>query len=303
MRALVVDHAGPGPVRFAEVAEPEPAPHEALIEVRHISLNFGELKHTRLWPDGGVHGHDASGVVLRAAADGSGPAVGSRVVLGTAPHAWAERIAVEPKWLAVVPDGVDLADAAAIGVVGSTALRVLRTRSVLGREVLVTGASGGVGRFAVQLAALAGARVSALVGSPERAEGLRELGARRVAVSVAELEGGFDLVVDTVGGPQLAEVWERVAAGGDVQLVGEASGEPVVFAPGALFAIGEPKTVTTFCDVDSAVTGELEVLLDLMARGLLSAEVGLRGDWAGVDGAVRALFAREVRGKVVLDVS
>ncbi|ACU38270.1 zinc-binding dehydrogenase [Actinosynnema pretiosum subsp. pretiosum] len=303
MRALVVDHAGPGPVRFAEVAEPEPAPHEALVGIRHIALNHGELKHSGQWPDGDVHGHDASGVVLRAAADGSGPEAGSRVVLGMAPHAWAERIAVAPKWLAVVPDGVGLADAAAIGVVGSTALRVLRTRSVLGREVLVTGASGGVGRFAVQLAALAGARVSALVGSPERVEGLRELGARRVAVSVSELAGEFDLVVDTVGGPQLVEVWERVAPGGDVQLVGTASGQPAVFGPDALFSIGEPKTVTTFCDVESAVTGELEVLLDLMARGRLSAEVGLRGHWDGVDGAVRALFAREVRGKVVLDVS
>ncbi|ATE55659.1 zinc-binding dehydrogenase [Actinosynnema pretiosum] len=301
MRALVVDHAEAGPIRLAEVAEPDPAPHECLVAVSHIGLNPCDLEHAGRRPGGSVHGRDASGVVVAAAADGSGPAVGSRVAVGRAWGAWAERAAVDARLLAVVPDGVELADAAALGVAGTTALRVLRTRSVLGREVLVTGASGGVGRFAVQLAALAGARVSALVGSPKRAEGLRGLGASWAGV-LADLRGEFDLVVDTVGGPQLADVWERVAPGGDLRLVGVASGERTVFGPGELFALGQARTISTFGEELPGVDGELAVLLGLMARGRLSAEVGLRGDWHELRGAAMALFAREVRGKVVLDV-
>src|SRR5690625_3972454 len=201
MRALVVDHGEAGPVRFADVDEPVPSSGEALIEIGHIGLNFGELNYAYQWPAGAVHGHDAAGVVVRAASDGSGPPEGARVALGMSPHAWAERVAVDPASLGTVPEGVDLADGAALGVAGATALRVLRKRSLLARNVLVTGASGGVGHFAVQLAALAGAQVTALVGSPDRAAGLRELGADKVLTDLAETEDRFDLVLDTVGGP------------------------------------------------------------------------------------------------------
>ncbi|MER7082465.1 alcohol dehydrogenase catalytic domain-containing protein, partial [Saccharopolyspora kobensis] len=159
MRALVVDHGQAGPVRFADVDEPVPASDEALVEVRHIGLNFGELNYVHQWPAGAVHGHDAAGVVVRAAADGSGPPEGTRVAVGMSSHAWAQRVAVSPASLGTVPEGVDLADGAALGIAGVTALRVLRKRSLLARNVLITGASGGVGHFAVQLAALAGARV------------------------------------------------------------------------------------------------------------------------------------------------
>ncbi|MEU3962216.1 zinc-binding dehydrogenase [Streptomyces buecherae] len=305
MRALVVTQGEAGPVRFADVDEPVPSAGEALVEVRHIALNFGELNYLHLWPDGAVHGHDAAGVVVRAAADGSGPPEGTRVALGMTPHAWAERVAVSPAWLGTVPEGVELADAAALGIAGVTALRVLRTRSLLARNVLVTGASGGVGQFAVQLAALAGARVTALVGSPGRAAGLRELGADEVLTDPAELaatEDRFDLVLDTVGGPLVAQAWNRLAEGGTIHLVGYSSGEATTFPPEALFGFGEPRTIATYGDRTST-SGELTDLLGLVAAGRLSVPVGLRGDWRDVGDAVRALFARTVRGKVVLDVA
>ncbi|PRY40472.1 zinc-binding dehydrogenase [Umezawaea tangerina] len=303
MRALVVEHGDGGPVRFADVEEPLPAADEALVEIRHIGLNLGELRYAEEWPAGVIHGHDAAGVVVRAAADGSGPAEGARVALGMAPYAWAERVAVRAAWLGVVPDGVELTDAAALGVAGVTALRVLRTRSLLARKVLVTGASGGVGRFAVQLAALAGAEVTAQVGGPDRAAGLRELGARDVVTDLSTVDDRFDLVLDAVGGPDLARMWDLLADGGAVHLVGFASGQGTTFPAGALFGFGAPRTINTYGDATSPVTGELTDLLGLLATGRLSAQVGLRGDWKDVDDAVRALFAREVRGKVVLDVS
>ncbi|GGV69389.1 oxidoreductase [Streptomyces longisporoflavus] len=301
MRALVVDHSEAGPVRFADVDEPVPSTGEALVEIRHIGLNFGELNYVRQWPAGAVHGHDAAGVVVRAAADGSGPPVGTRVALGMSSHAWAERVAAGPASLGTVPEGVDLADAAALGIAGVTAFRVLRKRSLLARDVLITGASGGVGHFAVQLAALAGARVTALVGSPERAAGLRELGADRVLTEMAGAGDRFDVVLDTVGGPLLALAWNLLAEGGTIHLVGYSSGQDTMFPAGSLFGFGEPRSITTYGDM-TPTSGDLTDLLGLMAAGRLTAPVGLRGRWQEVDDAVRALFARKVHGKIVLDV-
>ncbi|MGW2841267.1 zinc-binding dehydrogenase [Streptomyces sp. NPDC001493] len=302
MRALVVDHGEAGPVRFADVDEPVPSAGEVLVEIRHIGLNFGELRYAQQWPAGAVHGHDASGVVVRAASDGSGPAVGTRVALGMAPYAWAERVAVGPAWLGTVPEGVDLADAAALGVAGVTALRVLRTRSVLARNVLITGASGGVGHFAVQLAARAGARVTALVGSQRRAAGLRELGAHQVLTDLADTEDRFDLVLDTVGGPLAVRAWNSLAEGGTIHLVGSTSGQDTSFPAGTLFGFGEPRSLATYGDM-TPPSEELTDLLSLVAAGSLSAPVGRRGHWKDVGDAVQALFARQVHGKIVLDVS
>ncbi|GAB3458188.1 zinc-binding dehydrogenase [Streptomonospora sediminis] len=302
MRALVVDHGESGPVRFADVDEPVPSSGEALVEIHHIALNFGELNYVHQWPVGAVHGHDAAGVVVRAAADGSGPPEGTRVVVGMSPHAWAERMAVSPASLGTVPEGVDPADGAALGIAGVTALRVLRKRSLLARNVLITGASGGVGHFAVQLAALAGARVTALVGSPERAAGLRDLGADPVLTDLAESGDRFDVVLDTVGGPLVAQAWDRLAEGGTIHLVGYSSGQETTFPAEALFGFGEPRSIATYGDM-APTSGELTDLLGLMAAGRLSSPVGMRGDWQDVHDAVQALFARQVRGKIVLDVA
>lgn len=301
MRALVVDHGEAGPVRFADVDEPVPSSDEALVEIRHIGLNFGELNYVHQWPAGAVHGHDAAGVVVRAASDGSGPPEGTRVALGMSPHAWAERVAVSPASLGTVPEGVDLADGAALGIAGVTALRVLRKRSLLARHVLVTGASGGVGHFAVQLASLAGAWVTALVGSPDRAAGLRDLGADKVLTDLAQTDDRFDLVLDTVGGPLVAQAWSFLAEGGTIHLVGYSSGQDTTFPSGSLFGFGEPRTIATYGDM-KPTSGELTDLLGLMAAERLSAPVGLRGNWQDVDDAVRALFARKIHGKIVLDV-
>ncbi|WP_431330495.1 zinc-binding dehydrogenase [Streptomyces sp. IPPR8] len=301
MRALVVDHGEAGPVRFADVDEPVPSSDEALVEIRHIGLNFGELNYVHQWPAGAVHGHDAAGVVVRAASDGSGPPEGTRVALGMSPHAWAERVAVSPASLGTVPEGVDLADGAALGIAGVTALRVLRKRSLLARHVLVTGASGGVGHFAVQLASLAGAWVTALVGSPDRAAGLRDLGADKVLTDLAQTDDRFDLVVDTVGGPLVTQAWSFLAEGGTIHLVGYSSGQDTTFPSGSLFGFGEPRTIATYGDM-TPTSGELTDLLGLMAAERLSAPVGLRGNWQDVDDAVRALFARKIHGKIVLDV-
>ena len=179
MRAVVYDPQARASLRLADVEEPVAADSEALIDVRATTLNFGEVHFIdQMRKPGEVPGWDAAGVIAHAAADGSGPPVGSRVVGFHGAGGWAERRAVPTENLALLPDSVDFGPAAALPVAGVTALQALRALGpVVGRRVLITGASGGVGRFGVQLAARAGAHVIAAVGPAARGAGLESLGA------------------------------------------------------------------------------------------------------------------------------
>lgn len=167
MRAIVYDPIAPHGLRLGEAPDPQPAEHEALVEVHAVALNFADVAFLaeRRKP-GEVVGFEAAGVVLKAASDGSGPPPGVRITGFSPAGGWAQRRAVNVDQLAVIPDAIDFGTAAAVPVAGVTALRALRALGpVVGRRILVTGASGGVGRMAVQLAARAGADVIACVGA------------------------------------------------------------------------------------------------------------------------------------------
>jgi NADPH:quinone reductase-like Zn-dependent oxidoreductase len=288
-------------LRLAEVPEPVPRPDQVLVEVRHASLNFGEVRYLGRQPAGTVLGYDAAGYVVQAAGDGTGPAAGERVVAFGA-GAWAERAVFGTDSVAVVPEGLDLAAAAALPLVGMTALRTLRAAgSVLGRRVLVTGASGGVGRVAVQLARLGGAHVIASVGSAARGEGLSALGAHEVVVGLDGIDEPVDVVLENVGGEHLVKAWGLVKPGGSLQSIGWASGEPAVFPPNSIFAHGPAKTLQSFGDA-SRPGPDLATLIDLASRGLLSVQVGWRDSWERVGAAIEALLGRRVAGKAVIDL-
>jgi NADPH:quinone reductase len=186
MRGYVTDPSALGGLRLAgDLPEPEPGPDELLVDVRAFSLNRGETVLVEQRPDGWRPGQDVAGVVVRAAADGSGPPEGARVVAVVDWEGWAERVAVPVRWAARLPDHVPFEPAASLPIAGLTALRALRQGgAVLGRDVLVTGATGGVGQVAIQLARAAGARVTAQVSAPERAAEAREAGADAVVVSL-----------------------------------------------------------------------------------------------------------------------
>ncbi|AYN30582.1 alcohol dehydrogenase zinc-binding domain-containing protein [Streptomyces albus] len=258
--------------------------------MRHLWLDRGEVVFAGRRPAGTVHGHDAAGVVVRAAADGTGPAAGAGVAAFGA-GAWAQRMAVDTTAVAEVPARADLADAAALPMAGITALRTLRSRSILGRRVLITGAAGGVGRYAVQLTALGGAHVIASVGSSARTYGLTELGAHEVVVGLEGIDRPVDLILDNVGGPQPAAPWELLAPGGSLQNIGWASD-----APYSLFFIGPSKTMSTFGDVREVGPG-LASLLDFAAAGKLSPGVDWRGSWERVTEAAQALLDPAHRGQ------
>jgi NADPH:quinone reductase-like Zn-dependent oxidoreductase len=165
--------------------------------------------------------------------------------------------------------------------------------------VLITGASGGVGRFAVRLAAHAGAEVIASVGSVARGEGLAEAGADQTVVGLERLDDPVDVVLDNVGGPQMVEAWQLLAPGGNLQSIGWASGEPAVFAPYS--TIGPPKSLSSFLNQGDA-GADLAALVQLVADGSLAVEIGWRGSWDRIAEAVEALRGRRVNGKAVLDV-
>ena len=291
-------------MRLADVEEPVAAESEALIQVRATALNFGEvhfIDHMR--KPGEVPGWDAAGVVVQTAADGSGPPVGSRVVGFHGAGGWAERRAVPTENLAVLPDSVDFGPAAALPVAGVTALQSLRALgSVVGRRVLITGASGGVGRFAVQLATRAGAHVIAAVGSTSRGAGLTALGAKEVVVGLADVAEPVSGVLDNVGGPLLAEAFSLLDDGGSLQSIGMASNQPSTIDFEVERRSGVRKRLEPFT-VRTPFGPDLAYLVELLAAGELDPQIGLRTSWNDVSEAAEALLDRRVAGKAVLDVA
>jgi NADPH:quinone reductase len=304
MRAIVYDPTAPHGLRLDQAPDPKPNQDQALVEVHAIALNFGELAFIagRHRP-GEVVGWEAAGVVLEPAANGTGPNAGARVTGYGAGGGWAERRAVNVADIAIVPDPVDLGAAAAIPVAGVTALRAVRALGpIVGRRVLVTGASGGVGRMAVQLAARAGAYVIAHVGSVERGLGLPQLGAAEVVVGLGGL-GPVYGVLENVGGGLLSEAYALTEPAGWVQSIGVASLQPTTidFEQARVRGGGRIEAFNVFAH-GGAFGPDLVALLGWVAGGELDPQVGWRGSWTRFAAAVDALRGRQVRGKVVLEV-
>jgi NADPH:quinone reductase-like Zn-dependent oxidoreductase len=303
MRALVHDPDAPHGLRLGEAPDPELGPSDALVRVAATSLNFGEVAflRERVAP-GAVAGWDASGTVVAAAADGSGPPAGARVTTFGWSGAWAQQRAVDTGELAVLPVAVEFGAAAAVPVAAVTALRaVRRLGSVVGRRVLITGASGGVGRFAVQLAARAGGRVVAAVGSPARGEGLAELGASEVVVGLSDLAEPVHAAIDNVGGQVLAEVLALLAPGGCVLSVGIASLQPTTIDFEQMRMRAGGSRIEAFA-VGAGFGADLPYLISLLEAGQLDPQIGWRGSWDRAGEAADALLGRRVRGKAILEV-
>ncbi|MEU2390835.1 zinc-binding dehydrogenase [Streptomyces sp. NPDC007369] len=300
MQRLIPTGEAARPVAFAEVPQPVPEPGEVLIKVEAFAPNRGEtflLERPRpeLLP-----GKDIAGLVVQEAADGSGPGIGTRVVGHPAQGGWAEYAAVPTHSLAVLPDSIDSARAAALPLAGITALRLLRTAgSLAGRRVLLTGASGGVGHYVTELAVGAGAELTAVTATPVRGERLAELGAK-VVHEVAAAEGPFDLVLESTGGPDLPVALSKVRPGGMLVWFGQASRTPVTLDFFELLGGPERVTIQHFHYAGAPYDSDLAALVGLVEQGRLHPEIGRIADWAQTADTLVDLRERRIRGKAVL---
>lgn len=303
--AIVCCPSCPDGIDVREVDEPTAGADEAVVAVHATSMNLGNVRRLGWERDGWRPGYDVAGVVVRPAADGSGPAEGERVA-GVLPEgAWAERAAVPTRRLAPVPDAVALEVAAAVPVAGLTSLAALGHGGVLlGKRVLVTGASGGVGSYAIQLARLGGAHVTASVRRPERTTGPTRLGADEVVVGLDREGDAFDLVVESVGGEVLAAALARIAPGGTVVAIGASSDEPTTFDGLAFIRRGGVRLagIQLFDEMDRQGLGaaDLARLLGLVADGRLDPVIERTVERDALGELIGAMRQRRVSGKAVV---
>lgn len=305
MLGFITDPAAPGGLVRRELPDPLPREDEVLIEVAAFAVNRGELELIQRRPDGWMPGQDVAGTVIAAARDGSGPGVGERVVGIGDGGGWSERVAIPVHRVGSLPETVSFADAAALPVAGLTALRALRTGGpLLGRRVLVTGSTGGVGHFAVQLARIAGAHVTALVSDPSRISQAKAIGAEEVCVEALGDVEPFDLVLDGVGGSVLVDALHHVGLGGFVTTYGMASKAPACISFSDFPRSSHAKLTGFFVyETDLLTFGrDLAYLASLLAQGRLAVASSVREDWSKTVEAIEQLRSRQVVGKVTLTV-
>ena len=230
---LAVVCAGDGRVEVEERPDPVPGAGEVVVRVKAAGLNGADLLQARgLYPAPPGVPADVPGLELAGEVEAVGPgagrfAVGDKVmgVVGGGGH--AERCAVHERCLVPVPTGLEWTEAGGFPEVFTTAHDALFTQCglTMGEHLLVHGAAGGVGTAAVQLGALAGARVTASVRNADLRGEVMRLGGTRGPVEAVdpdnfEEHGPFDVVLELVGAGNLAGNLRSLAVGGRISIIG-----------------------------------------------------------------------------------
>ncbi|MDA7427146.1 NAD(P)-dependent alcohol dehydrogenase [Primorskyibacter aestuariivivens] len=319
--AVYTEYGGPDVVRIKEIAPPEPGAGEVLIKVSHSTVTTadwrlraaafpgvlavpGRLMFGLTRPRNPVLGSEFAGTVAALGAGVSAFAVGD-AVFGFAPSgAHAEFLTHrEDGAVLPLPDGVGAGEAVAVPFGGLSALVFLRDFANLqaGQNVLVVGASGGVGGYAVQVARLLGAEVTG-VASGAREDMVRALGATGfvdyMTQDIAALHERFDVVFDTIGTMDFARARTLLKPKG-------------VFVP-LNFGLREVWQAFWSCfrggqrvkiGVNEDRKPDLAVLRDWMAQGRLRAVVGARYALADIRDAHALVQGRHKQGAVVIDIA
>ena len=312
IRAIVVDPAAPGRLGIRPVELRDPDRDEVAVKVTAISLNRGETRRAVQQAEPGWRpGWDFVGIVERAAVDGSGPAVGTRVVGLLPSGAWAEQVNCRSHAVAVLPDAVSDAQASTLPVAGLTALHALRQGGLLlGRKVLVDGATGGVGHLACQLALAAGAIVFGHVRREVRRAQVAEWCGGHVVVgdtlSAAREHGPYWLILDSVGGSALSAALGMLAPNGVCVTLGISEGPSVTFQSRDFFSIGGARLygLTLFHElmsVERAGIG-LALLAGEIAAGRLKPQIAVEAGWSEIGTIAQRLIDRDFTGKAVLHI-
>jgi NADPH:quinone reductase len=310
IQAVVVDPSQTDRLVIRKFPAPAPAPGEVLIRVKSISVNPGELRRSQSAPAGTRIGWDFAGIVEQPAADGTGPKTGARVVGLLPTAAWAQIVAAPSHAIVQLPDSVPFASAATLPVAGLTALHALyKGGLLLNRTILITGATGGTGVFACQLADLAGAKVVATVRSPQRELFARQAGASEVIVgedpSDAARFGPYSLIVDSVGGPHFGKILAMLASRGVCVIFGTTAGADPVISARQFYSTGSTTLygMLIFQELQREPAGVgLKILADLVAAGKLRPHIALEDSWRNVAKVAKKLTEREFVGKAVLSV-
>lgn len=309
MQAWMAD--GEGNLQFGDTPVPIPAPDQAIVQVKSTTVARGEIRYLPYFPKGKVLGLDLAGIVVKPAADGSGPPEGSRVITMTSYYGggWGQYAALSASVLGVIPDRLSWSQAAMLPNSGLTALYAVRRGGLLlGRKVLVTGATGAVGRLAAQLAKLSGAEVTGTVSRAERAASLKSLGLHDVVV-MNDSKGPFDLVVETIGGGTLGHALEVVDPEGVVVTLGGGAGfdepdEPAVVPVGWFHehhgARLEAENVGIKVMRKIGVARDLGVLAQLAAEERLDLDIEKDVGWRDALQVVEAFKAGKLKGRVAL---
>lgn len=309
MKAYITDPNALGGIREEDLPSLTPETNQVLLEVSHFSLNRGELNSALSGAPGRQIGWDIAGTVLESPP--GGPARGSRVVaFSRTSRGWAEMASVPLADLSVVPEQVSLGTAASLPVAALTALYSLeRGERLLGSRVLVTGASGGVGHFAVALADLMGAEVVAQVRRAEQVESIQQLGADEVIVDevgdqVAR-SGPYRLIVDGLGSSLTSKVIHALSPDGIAVIYGVSDRQPLEIQPGFLLGSGtgriEGFNLFRQSEIESIARG-LGRLLKLIASGQLKVDLDREVSWGQAPQLARDLLDRKFSGKAVVRV-
>ena len=309
-RAIVVDPSSNERLAIKSVPLAPAYRDEVTVRVRAISLNRGETNRAvRSAEPGWRPGWDFCGMIEATAPDGGGPVVGTRVVGILASGAWAETIRVPKDAVAPLPDAVTDAQAATLPVAGLTALHALRQGGLLlGRKVLIDGASGGVGHFACQLAAASGAIVHGHVRNPGFQAMVAEWCGERTIVApnltAAAPFGPFHLILDSVGGSALGAALGMLRADGTCVTFGVSESPTATFESGAFFRSGGSRLygLVLFPElkkIEPASEG-LTILASMIAHGTLKPRIEIEASWTEIGAVARQLLDRSFMGKAVL---
>jgi NADPH:quinone reductase len=310
MRAVVVDPDSPGRLAIQSVNYPQPLPHQAIVQVHALSVNRGEIRRAQTAATGWRIGWDLAGVIEQSAADGSGFPTGTRVVGFLPAGAWGESVAVPTDSIASLPATIPFHIAATLPVAGLTAMMALEKAGLLlGKKVLITGASGGVGHTACQLANAAGATVVAHVRRSQHVSFVKNAGAHEVVEGETPADaakyGDFDLILDSIGDTVLPIALELLNQDGILVTFGSTAGRESLINIGNFYGKGGLRLYgfILFHEVLKypAALG-LKRLVQLVEDGRLRPHIDLEASWEMVGEVAQQLQERSFVGKAVLRV-
>jgi NADPH:quinone reductase-like Zn-dependent oxidoreductase len=317
MKAFVYERYGPPEtLRMAEVDKPVPKADQVLVEVLAASVNAADWHVLRgkplfsratlglLRPKHQILGGDVAGRVEAVGGGVTRFKPGDEVYANLLDHGYggfAEYVAVPVSVMSLKPAQLSFEEAAAVPMAATTALQGLRHHGELrpGQRVLINGATGGVGSFAVQIAKASGAEVTGVTSTPNL-DLVRSLGADHVldytATDFTRGGGRYDLILDTVGNRSVPDLKRVLAPGGRAAVTGFTS---VAGLLGVSLRGGKQ-----IAQVQAHVTTrDLELLSELIEAGRLRPQIDRRYRFADIPAAIAYLEQGRARAKVVVEMA